>query len=299
MTPELARSYGRLLRIYPKSWRAENESELLGTLDETATAEQTRPTFRETRSLFANGMRARVRASNADRASAMAEGVMWGVMAALGIDVILLLASLWQRIYPSQHMKVRWEISVALDVCLFLSLIVRPRRSTCILWAVTSGCVLAYDAWGLLTRPHTNQQLPRLGASILVTSLMAIALLWSIRRLPTKRRSYIWLCWPLVAGLLPIGFGSLMILAAILLMLLGPLGGARLDPRLPVAGATLAASIWANDAIIVLLEGLTSPAHSLKTNDWLAFTLRFGIPFSVTAICVALIRRHARIIFSA
>ena len=49
----------------------------------------------------------------------------------------------------------------------------------------------------------------------------------------------------------------------------------------------------------VAATGSRQPAHSLKTNDWLAFTLRFGIPFSVTAICIALIRRHARIIFSA
>jgi hypothetical protein len=100
MTPELERRYQRRLRAYPKVWRAENETALLATLDETALPGQTRPSTRESKSLIANGLRTRVRSSSVDLPSALRQGLAWGSMAWLSFYASLPISWAGQREYP-------------------------------------------------------------------------------------------------------------------------------------------------------------------------------------------------------
>jgi hypothetical protein len=103
MTSELERRYRRLLRAYPKVWRAENETALLATLDEAAFPGQKRPKMRESKSLLANGLRTRVRPSSVDRSSALRQGLVWGSMAWLGVFATVPILWAWQRVYPSAN----------------------------------------------------------------------------------------------------------------------------------------------------------------------------------------------------
>jgi hypothetical protein len=80
MSHILERRYRRLLRAYPKDYRAEHGEELIGTLMEAARPGAHRPSFRETLHLLAGGFTARVRATRAHGVPPWTDGLHLGVL---------------------------------------------------------------------------------------------------------------------------------------------------------------------------------------------------------------------------
>jgi hypothetical protein len=77
MNQQLERRYRWLLLAYPKTWRETNTDNMLATLDELSGPQQTRPGWRDTRGLIANGLRARTFASSGGSPrTAVADGAM-------------------------------------------------------------------------------------------------------------------------------------------------------------------------------------------------------------------------------
>ncbi|QYC45516.1 hypothetical protein Nocox_39865 [Nonomuraea coxensis DSM 45129] len=80
MSHVLELRYRRLLRAYPKEYRAEHGEELIGTLMEAARPGARRPSLRETLHLLAGGFTARVRATRASGVPPWADGLHLGAL---------------------------------------------------------------------------------------------------------------------------------------------------------------------------------------------------------------------------
>ncbi|MFC5827693.1 hypothetical protein [Nonomuraea insulae] len=119
MNHVLERRYRRLLRAYPKGYRAEHGEELIGTLMEAAGPGVRRPSLREALHLLAGGFTVRVRATRASGVPSWADGLHLGVLSvavvtfaqfpvlpyviypewtALGIVLMVALVRGWMRV---------------------------------------------------------------------------------------------------------------------------------------------------------------------------------------------------------
>ncbi|MDX3099766.1 hypothetical protein [Nonomuraea angiospora] len=119
MNDVLELRYRRLLRAYPKEYRAEHGEELIGTLMEAARPGARRPSLRETLHLLAGGFTVRVRATRTSGVPAWTDGLHLGALivavvtfaqlpvlpyinypawAALGIVLMVALVRGWMRV---------------------------------------------------------------------------------------------------------------------------------------------------------------------------------------------------------
>lgn len=91
-TPELERAYRRLLAWYPRSFRRDNEEEVLTVLLATAGKGQRRPGVAESADLVKGALRMRLGLSHSPRTVLHAVRLMYlGALAELGVVVTILL----------------------------------------------------------------------------------------------------------------------------------------------------------------------------------------------------------------
>ena len=304
MTPQLERSYQRLLRAYPSSWRSEHQAALLSTLDEAADIAQKRPTVREARSLIANGLRARVLASNLDRKSALAQGTLWGAMIFLSFSVTGIVQQIWFSRHPSadtSYGPIGIEQIVA--AVLYVMMVLRPRRTLfgCTALAIPLACGLEWFRSPQRTDLPNHFQHAGLIAFALTGFCLGCTLLWATRsgtRLAVGRRLP-WLLIPVIAGRLPAKpLEAVVVILCLLLMLLGVFGGARLDPRPPTAALTVAALFSLNQLVFRTLFSLSGPSEGFAPTAVHELLLVSLVLVVVLALAGTVVRRHARRIFS-
>jgi hypothetical protein len=301
MTPELERRYHRLLRAYPKVWRAENETALLATLDEAAFPGQKRPTIRESESLIANGLRTRVRSSSVDRSSALRQGLVWGSMVWLGVFATLPILWAWQRRYPSANYSRPFSLAAFPVMFGYPIAVLRPSKKFFSLLGALCAGGFSFD---LLLAPTSRGWVDRGGVAawaVIVSSCLA-TLRWSLRPLnhSSLHRSRLWLAFPIL-GLVWTGssFGIFMICAA-LTVLVGVLGAARFDPRGPMAAAFILGMFDLSQCVFIMSSAygiLGNERSDQRTLLTLSFQL-VVIPAAITGALVVIIRRHAQAVFT-
>jgi hypothetical protein len=300
MTPHLERRYHRLLRAYPKAWRAENETALLATLDETARPGQKRPAIRESRSLIANGLRARVRSSSVDRSSALRQGLVWGSMVWLGVYASLPILWAGQRRYPSANQSRVFSLAAVVVMVGYPIAVLRPgKKLFTLLGALCAGGLLFDWLRAPIAQGSVNRDNVVASAAIVLPCLAALR--WSARPLnyPSVRRSRFWLALPILGLVWTESFFVLVILCSALAVLVGALGAARFDPRGPMAAAFLLSTVELSRYVLIVL----SPYGIFRngTNDQMArlmvsFQL-LVLPAAIIGPLVAILRRHAQAVF--
>ena len=304
MTPQLERSYRRLLRAYPSSWRSEHQAALLSTLDEAADIAQMRPTVREARSLIANGLRARVLASNLDRKSALAQGTLWGAMIFLSFSVTGIVQQIWFSRHPSGDTSYGpIEIENIVAAVLYVMMVLRPRRTLFGFTALAIPLACGAEWFRSLQRtdPPNHFQQAGLIAFALTGFCLGCTLLWATRsgtRLAVGRRLP-WLLIPVLAGRLPAKpLEAVVVILCLLLMLFGVFGGARLDPRPPSAALTVVALFNLNLLIFRPLLTWSGPSEGFAPTAVLQLLQVSFALVVVLALAGTVVRRHARRIFS-
>ncbi|WP_043626707.1 hypothetical protein [Nonomuraea candida] len=112
MTHVLELRYRRLLRAYPKVYRAEHGEELIGTLMEAARPGARRPSLRETLHLLAGGFTVRVRATRASGVPPWADGLHLGALIVAGVTFAQI------PVLPYLNYKVWTALGIVLMVAL-------------------------------------------------------------------------------------------------------------------------------------------------------------------------------------
>jgi hypothetical protein len=298
MTPELERRYQRRLRAYPKVWRAENETALLATLDETALPGQKRPSTRESKSLIANGLRTRVRSSSVDLPSALRQGLAWGSMVWLSFYACLPIGWDWQR----RNSPVNYSPSLSLAAIAVMVgypiAVLRPsEKFFTLLGALCTGGLL-FD-W--LNVPTTQGLVDRGGvaASAVIVLPCLAALRWcsQVHTKASLRRSRWWLALP-IFGLA--SSYTIIILCAALTLVVGALGVARFDPRAPIAAAFIMGTMYLSEYTFLMSSSRGIDGSGISDQRAL-LTLSFQLlvlPAAIIGPLVAIIRRHGRHVFT-
>jgi hypothetical protein len=298
MTSDLERRYHRLLRVYPKAWRVENETALLATLDEAALPGQKRPTMRESRSLIANGLRNRVRSSSVDRSSALRQGLIWGSMAWLSFYACLPIGWDWQR----QNSPVNYWPSLPLAAIAVMVgypiAVLRPSKKFFTLLGTLCTGGLLFD-W--LNAPTTQGLLARNGAaaSAVIVLPCLVTLRWcsQVHTKASLRRSRWWLALPIFG--LASGY-TIIILCATLTLVVGALGAARFDPRAPIAAAFIMGTMYLSEYTFLMSSSRGIDGSGISDQRALlilSFQL-LVLPAAIIGPLVVIIRRHARAVFT-
>jgi hypothetical protein len=296
MTPQLERRYHRLLRVYPKAWRANNETALLATLDEAARPGQKRPTMRESRSLIANGLRTRVRSSSTDRSSALRQGLIWGSMAWLSLYATLPILWAWQRRYPSPNRSLPFSLAAVVLMVGYPIAVLRPsKRLFTLIGALCTGGLLFDWVHASTTRGWVDRG--GVTASVVIVLPCLAALRWcsQVHTMAALRRSRWWLALP-IFGLA--GFNTIIILCVILTLVIGALGAARFDPRAPIAAAFIMWMTYLSQYAFIMSS--TYGMYGAGGGDQrliLSFQL-LVLPAAIIGPLVLIIRRHARAVFT-
>ncbi|WP_238015465.1 hypothetical protein KZZ52_11660 [Dactylosporangium sp. AC04546] len=233
MTDVLARRYRALLRAYPRSYREQRGDELLGTLLDAAPPGRRRPAAREAVSLLREGF-----ALRAGLGSLHTPAAFWRDGLHIGA-LLLLLATLTDAATPWLQPPIEPAPLARLVLpVLAVAAVLRGR--------LTGGLVLTL-AW-LVT------ELPMAALSWqAVTAAAALAVLVAGRSGTSRPRSPGWLLFVpllmLITYLLSAGWP--MHVALVVLVPLAALFGALVDPRLPVAAATLLASAALQSTLVI------------------------------------------------
>jgi hypothetical protein len=249
MNEQLERRYRRLLLAYPKTWRAANTDNMLGTLNELAEPNQTKPTLRDRRSLIANGIRARTFASSGGSPqAAVAEGAMRASLLAICIGDGGAVAGTF---VPSIIMTNRHWVLWAMLVCT-IAFLARPNRWTLSLNMLAPFATVAFPPTSALLSDWNHSPGMRMTAVVLGLAIW-LPMIWcarSSRQVFMKRRLG-WLGIIAVGGLEYVdNVHSLLFGFVVVVGLLG-IGLLRLDPR---PTATLVTVVG-----LVVLSRLTNP----------------------------------------
>jgi hypothetical protein len=287
MNEQLERRYRRLLLAYPKAWRKANTDNMLATLSELAAPNQTKPNWRDRRSLIANGMRARTfESSGGSPEAAVAEGAMRASLLLLCMEAGSGVAATFDR--RVTVLTPHWVVWATLS--LTIGFLARPNRWTLgalMLSPLAIALVPETSAIPDLVVVSANAgtsvpNLMRLGVMGLVSLLPFV---WCQRSAPRvfRQRRLAWLGLIAVSTLeFIVNIHSFTLLFVLAAGVVG-LGVLRLDPR--------------PTATLITTVGLI--AFFRTAND--AGMVRFGFEAAILAVTfglLALITRIARPAFA-
>ncbi|MGW6499987.1 hypothetical protein [Nonomuraea angiospora] len=296
MNDVLELRYRRLLRAYPKEYRAEHGEELIGTLMEAARPGARRPSLRETLHLLAGGFTVRVRAARASGVPPWTDGLHLGALI-VAVVTFAQLPVLPYLIYPA------WA---ALGIVLMVALVRGWMRVAAPLAAVAAVAA----SWPMI---------PGLGSPVFTMGpmygdLAPVAPYWvvaaasavlAVRRAGTGHtsgkarwwgatmpgRSSRWLLVPLAAWALQLTqvptYEPVWVVSR---------AGVEVAALLLVLAATLAArdGRWALAAAVYLLPGLVYLAENLLVTGARGFLYWSMLTALVVASLVAARRVHAK-----
>jgi hypothetical protein len=141
---ELEDRYRRLLRFYPRSYRAERGDEMVGTLLETSAAGQVRPARKDARALVLGGLRVR---SGFDQRLTAAASIRLTVLLAASLVVvsesafwIMMVRGEWGYTFPS--MAYGWVSLALLLLAIATVVLTWTRRRTATLIVVIATAAL-------------------------------------------------------------------------------------------------------------------------------------------------------------
>ncbi|MGI5491299.1 hypothetical protein [Microtetraspora malaysiensis] len=288
--------YRRLLRAYPKGYRAEHGEELIGTLMEAARPGDRRPSLRETLHLLAGGFTVRVRATRASGVPPWTDGLHLGAL----IVAVVTFAQLPVLPY------VIFPVWTALGVVLMVALVRGWMRVAAPLAAVAAVAT----SWPIILGFHT----PVLDLGPMYGDFAPVAPYWvvaaasavlAVRRAGAGRasgkarwwgatmpvRSPRWLLVPLAGWAL-----QLMQVPMHEPIWVVSRAGVEVAALLLVLAATLAArdGRWALAAAAYLLPGLVYLAENLLATSVRGFLYWSVLTVLVVASLVAARRVHAK-----
>ncbi|MEV0202078.1 hypothetical protein [Nonomuraea sp. NPDC050691] len=297
MTHVLERRYRRLLRAYPKDYRAAHGEELISTLMEAARPEDRRPSLRETRHLLAGAFTVRVRATRAAGVPPWTDGLHLGAL------IVAMLTFAQLPVLPYFDYKV-WT---ALGIVLMVALVRGWMRVAALLAAFAAVWTSWPIVWG-------GFYVPALDLGPLYGDLAPVAPYWvvaaasavlAIRRAGAGRasgrargwgatmpaRSPRWLLVPLAGWALQLTqvpvYEPVWVVSRT---------GVEVVALLLVLAATLDArdGRWALAAAVYLLPGLVYLAENLLVTGVRGFLYWSVLTALVVASLVAARRVHAR-----
>ncbi|MBE1588338.1 hypothetical protein ACFPOI_53075 [Nonomuraea angiospora] len=290
MNDVLELRYRRLLRAYPKEYRAEHGEELIGTLMEAARPGARRPSLRETLHLLAGGFTVRVRATRTSGVPAWTDGLHLGAL----IVAVVTFAQLPVLPY------INYPAWAALGIVLMVALV----RGWLRLAAPLAAIAAVAASWPMI---------PWLGIPVFTMGpmygdLAPVAPYWvvaaasavlAVRRAGKGRwwgatmpgRSPRWLLVPLAGWALQLAqvptYEPVWVVSR---------AGAEVAALLLVLAATLAArdGRWALAAAVYLLPGLVYLAENLLVTSARGFLYWSVLTALVVASLVAARRVHAK-----
>ncbi|MFI6179986.1 hypothetical protein ACIA8R_30905 [Nonomuraea sp. NPDC051191] len=288
--------YRRLLRAYPKEYRAEHGEELIGTLLEAAPPGARRPSLRETLHLLAGGFTARVLAARASGVPSWRDGLHLGAL------VVALVTFAQLPVLPYFIFKTWTALGIVLMVALVRG------------WMRVAACLATFAAlW--TSQPMFPGLIPALDLGPLYGDLAPVAPYWvvaaasavlAVRRADAGRgsgrarrwgatmpaRSARWLLVPLGAWALQLTqvpvWEPVWVVAR---------AGVEVAALLLVLAATLAArdGRWALASAVYLLPGLLYLAENLLVTGARGFLYWSVLTALVVASMVAARRVHAKV----
>ncbi|MEV4799387.1 hypothetical protein AB0K18_05170 [Nonomuraea sp. NPDC049421] len=285
MNDDLERRYRRLLRAYPKQYRAAHGEELIGTLMEAARPGSRRPSLRETRHLLAGAFAVRVRAARAAGVPPWADGLHLGAL------VVALLTFARFPVLP----YFTYEVWTVLGVVLMVALVrgwmwvAAPLALSAALWASRPMI-----AGGFFTpAPDIGPLFGDLAPVAPYWVIAAVSTTLAVRRGATMPARSLW--WLLVP---PAGW----MLQLIQVPTWEPAwvvsrAGLEVVALLLVLAATIAArdGRWALAAAVHLFPGLVYLAEDLPHTSARGF-LYWGVLTALVLASLAAARRaHARV----
>ncbi|MEV4395685.1 hypothetical protein [Nonomuraea sp. NPDC049607] len=153
--------YRRLLRAYPKEYRAEHGEELIGTLLEAAPPGARRPSLRETLHLLAGGFTARVLAARASGVPSWRDGLHLGAL------VVALVTFAQLPVLPYFIFKTWTALGIVLMVALVRG------------WMRVAACLATFAAlW--TSQPMIPGLIPALDLGPLYGDLAPVAPYWVV-----------------------------------------------------------------------------------------------------------------------